>query len=359
MGTLKKCLWVGLPALALAGCDPSESGKGMGPITTVVVVIAFIVVLVIVGIFFQVGGLYIRALVSGASVKLSELVGMKLRKVNATAIVNSRIQAIRAGLQISQAEMESHLLAGGNVPRVINAMIAANKANIDLPWKIATAIDLAGRDILEAVQTSVNPKVIDVPNSTLGQSTIDGVSQDGIQLRVKARVTVRTNIQRLVGGATEETVVARVGEGIVNAIGSAKDYKDVLEHPDHISKAVLHKGLDANTAFEILSIDIAEITVGENIGAKLMADRAGSDMKRAQAEAEQRRAMAVAHEQENVAKQAENRAMVVLAEAEIPKAMAEAFRNGNFGIMDYYKMKNVQADTAMRESIAKPKENSK
>jgi uncharacterized protein YqfA (UPF0365 family) len=250
--------------------------------------------------------------------------------------------------------MESHVLAGGNVMRVINAMIAANKANIDLPWNVATAIDLAGRDILEAVQTSVNPKVIDVPSSTLGQTTIDGVAQDGIQLRVKARVTVRTNIKSLVGGATEETVVARVGEGIVNAIGSAKGYADVLEHPDHISKAVLNKGLDANTAFEILSIDIAEITVGENIGAKLMADRAESDKRRFQAEAEQRRAMAVAHEQENVAKQAENRALVVLAEAEIPKAMAEAFRSGNLGVFDYYKLKNVQADTAMRDAIGKP-----
>jgi uncharacterized protein YqfA (UPF0365 family) len=279
---------------------------------------------------------------------------MRIRNVNPLVIVNSRIQAMRAGLQVSSREMESHVLAGGNVMRVINAMIAANKANIDLPWNVATAIDLAGRDILEAVQTSVNPKVIDVPSSTLGQTTIDGVAQDGIQLRVKARVTVRTNIKSLVGGATEETVVARVGEGIVNAIGSAKGYADVLEHPDHISKAVLNKGLDANTAFEILSIDIAEITVGENIGAKLMADRAESDKRRFQAEAEQRRAMAVAHEQENVAKQAENRALVVLAEAEIPKAMAEAFRSGNLGVFDYYKLKNVQADTAMRDAIGKP-----
>jgi uncharacterized protein YqfA (UPF0365 family) len=292
-------------------------------------------------------------------VSLFELIGMRLRKVNSTVIVNARIQASRAGLTISQPEMESHMLAGGDVQRVIAAMIAANKANISLDWKTATAIDLAGRDILEAVQTSVNPKVIDVPNPNFGQPTIDGVAQDGIQLRVKARVTVRTNIKSLVGGATEETVVARVGEGIVNAIGSAKDYKDVLEHPDHISKAVLGKGLDANTAFEILSIDIAEITVGENIGAKLMADRAESDKRRFQAEAEQRRAMAVAHEQENVAKQAENRAMVVLAEAEIPKAMAEAFRSGNMGIMDYYKLRNVQADTAMREAISKPGDGAK
>lgn len=359
MGIAKR-LWLGVPLLALAGCDePGAQGNSMGPVGITVLVVALIVLLIIVSIFLQVGGLYIRAMVSGAHVRLSELIGMKLRKVNATTIVNSRIQAIRAGLQISQAEMESHLLAGGNVPRVINAMIAANKANIDLPWKTATAIDLAGRDILEAVQTSVNPKVIDVPNAAMGQQTIDGVAQDGIQLRVKARVTVRTNIKSLVGGATEETVVARVGEGIVNAIGSAKDYKDMLEHPDHISKAVLNKGLDANTAFEILSIDIAEITPGENIGAKLQADRAESDKRRFQAEAEQRRAMAVAHEQENIAKQAENRALVVLAEAEIPRAMADAFRSGNFGVMDYYKLRNVQADTAMREAIAKPGDGAK
>src|SRR5580692_1739486 len=288
-----------------------------------------VILLIIFAVLFQFIGLYIRARVSGAKVSLVDLLGMRLRKVNAVIIVRSRIQAIRAGLQVTQADMESHLLAGGNVPRVINAMIAANKANIELPWRTATAIDLAGRDILDAVQTSVNPKVIDVPNPALGRTTIDGVAKDGIQLKVKARVTVRTNIKSLVGGATEETVIARVGEGIVNAIGSAIDYKHVLENPDSISKAVLSKGLDANTAFEILSIDIAEITVGENIGAKLAADRAGSDLRRFQAEAEQRRAMAVAQEQENVAKQAENRALVVLAEAEIPRAMADAFRSGN------------------------------
>jgi uncharacterized protein YqfA (UPF0365 family) len=225
------------------------------------------VVLILMLVMFNFIGLYVRAMVSGAHVTFADLVGMRIRNVNPLVIVNSRIQAMRAGLQVSGREMESHVLAGGNVMRVINAMIAANKANIDLPWNVATAIDLAGRDILEAVQTSVNPKVIDVPSSTLGQTTIDGVAQDGIQLRVKARVTVRTNIKSLVGGATEETVVARVGEGIVNAIGSAKGYADVLEHPDHISTAVLNKGLDANTAFEILSFDIAEITVGEIIGA--------------------------------------------------------------------------------------------
>jgi uncharacterized protein YqfA (UPF0365 family) len=324
---------------------------------TIFWVIAFfvlVVVLIIFGVLFQFIGLYIRALVSGAHVGFVDLIGMKLRKVNAALIVNSRIQATRAGLNIRQEEMETHVLAGGDLMRVINAMIAANKAGIDLSWQNATAIDLAGRDILDAVQTSVNPKVIDVPSHAMGRNTIDAVAKNGIQLKVKARVTVRTNIKRLVGGATEETIIARVGEGIVTSIGSAADHSDVLENPDHISKAVLAKGLDANTAFEILSIDIADIDVGDNIGAKLQAEQAEADKKRAQAEAEKRRAMAVAQEQEMIAEQAKNRALVVLAEAEVPKAMAEAFRNGNLGVLDYYKMKNVQADTAMREAIASP-----
>jgi uncharacterized protein YqfA (UPF0365 family) len=324
------------------------------PVLIAFLVIAVIVALVLLAMVSQFVGLYIRSYVSGASVGFIELMGMRVRKVNSLSIVNSRIQAHRAGIHVSTAEMESHYLAGGNVQRVINAMIAAAKANIDLPWQTATAIDLAGRDILDAVQTSVNPKVIDVPSANFGQPTINGVAQDGIELRVKARVTVRTNIKSLVGGATEETIIARVGEGIVNAIGSADDYKHVLKNPDSISKAVLNKGLDANTAFEILSIDIAEITVGENVGAKLAAARAESDTRRFQAEAEQRRAMAVANEQEQVAKQAENRAQVVLAEAEIPKALADALRSGNFGVMDYYKLRNIQSDTTMRESIAKP-----
>jgi uncharacterized protein YqfA (UPF0365 family) len=329
----------------------TSNGGGLWIFVGIVILIVCLVFVVLIANFF---GLYVRAMFSGAKVSMIELFGMRMRKVNALAIVNGRIQATRAGLLVSQAEMETHMLAGGNVPRVIAAMIAASKANIELPWQTATAIDLAGRDILDAVQTSVNPKVIDVPNQSFGQTTIDGVAKDGIQLKVKARVTVRTNIKSLVGGATEETVVARVGEGIVNAIGSAEDYKHVLQNPDAISKAVLSKGLDANTAFEILSIDIGEITVGENIGAKLAADRAESDKRRFQAEAEQRRAMAVAHEQENVAKQAENRALVVLAEAEIPRAMAEALRGGNIGVMDYYKLKNIQSDTNMRDSIANP-----
>ncbi|MDB5294226.1 MAG: hypothetical protein JWO31_209 [Phycisphaerales bacterium] len=328
-------------------------------ISTVVAIIAGIVLLVLLVVMGQFIGIYVRALVSGARVGFLDLVGMRLRKVNAMAIVNARIQALRAGLNVTTPEMESHVLAGGDVQRVISAMIAASKANIGLDWRTATAIDLAGRDILDAVQTSVNPKVIDVPNASMGRATIDGVAKDGIQLKVKARVTVRTNIKSLVGGATEETIIARVGEGIVNAIGSAIDYKHVLENPDSISKAVLSKGLDANTAFEILSIDIADIDVGENLGAKLRADQAESDKRRFQAEAEQRRAMAVAHEQENVAEQAKNKALVVLAEAEVPRAIADAFRSGNLGVMDYYKLRNMQADTGMREAIAKPAEGPK
>ena len=322
--------------------------------STIVLIIVGIVLLILFVIIFQFLGLYVRALVSGARVSIIDLIGMRLRNVNPPAIVNARIQAMRAGLDITTAEMESHVLAGGDVQRVINAMIAASKANIDLNWQTATAIDLAGRDILEAVQTSVNPKVIDVPNPALGRATIDAVAKNGIQLKVKARVTVRTNIRRLVGGATEETIIARVGEGIVTSIGSARDHSDVLENPDHISKAVLSKGLDANTAFEILSIDIADVDVGDNVGAKLQAEQAEADKRRFQAEAEKRRALAVAQEQENVAQQAANRAAVILAEAEVPRAMADAFRSGNLGVMDYYKMRNVQADTSMREAIAKP-----
>src|SRR5687768_3015050 len=331
-----------------------STGDDWGPVAIGIMLVLLVIFLIIFGVLFQFLGLYIRAYVSGARVGLFDLIGMKLRKVPTLAIVNARIQASRAGINVTTPEMESHVLAGGDVTRVINAMIAANKANIDLTWKTATAIDLAGRDILDAVQTSVNPKVIDVPNPVLGRQTIDAVSRDGIQLKVKARVTVRTNIRSLVGGATEETIIARVGEGIVTAIGSSVDYKDVLENPDHISKAVLNKGLDANTAFEILSSDIADIDVGENVGAKLVADQAESEKKRFQAEAEKRAALARALEQENIAKVAENRALVVLAEAEIPKAMAEAFRSGNLGVIDYYKMRNIQADTTMRESIGRP-----
>ncbi|MEO1236879.1 MAG: flotillin-like protein FloA [Planctomycetota bacterium] len=297
-------------------------------------------------------GLWIQALVSNAKVGLHELVGMWLRKVNPKTIVLSRIQAVKAGLDVRSNQMETHYLARGDVPRVINALIAADRAKIDLDWNTACAIDLAGRDILDAVQTSVNPKVIDCPSPEQGRSTIDAVAQDGIQLKARARITVRANLARLIGGATEETIVARVGEGIVTTIGSAQSHKAVLENPDSISKVVLDKGLDSGTAFTILSVDIADIDVGENIGAKLQADQAESDKRRFQAEAEQRRAMAVAQEQENKADIEKNRALVTLAEAEVPKAMAEAFRSGNMGIMDYYRMKNIQADTQMRGNIA-------
>jgi uncharacterized protein YqfA (UPF0365 family) len=261
--------------------------------------------------------------------------------------------AIQAGLDVSQRDLESHYLAGGRVPNVVRALIAANRANIPLTFKTATAIDLAGRDILDAVQTSVNPKVIDCPDPRKGKETVDAVAQDGIQLKAKARVTVRANIDRLIGGATEETIIARVGEGIVTTIGSSVSHKSVLENPDNISKSVLSKGLDAGTAFEILSIDIADVDVGDNIGAQLQGAQAEADLKRAKAEAEKRRAMAVAREQEMRAMVEENRAKVVLAEAEIPKAMADAFRHGNLGVMDFYRMKNINADTSMRDSIAK------
>ena len=315
--------------------------------------VAGLILLVLAVVGLRYANLYVQALVSGARTGITDLIGMDLRPgINPKTIVYAKIQAARAGLSISQMQMESHILAGGNLIRVINAMIAANKANIDLQWDTATAIDLAGRNVLEAIKTSVDPKVIDVPSREMGTNTLDAVAADGIQLKVKARVTVRTNIQRLVGGATEETIVARVGEGIVSSIGSSDDHRAVLKNPDVISKSVLSKGLDANTAFEILSIDIADVSVGENIGAKIQTEQAEADKKRAQAEAEKRRALAVAQEQENIAKVAENRAQVVLAEAEVPRAMAEAFRSGNLGIMDYYKMQNVQADTQMRESIA-------
>lgn len=318
------------------------------------IVVLFIIILVIFLVIVKFGSLWLQAKLSGAPVSIGELIGMTLRKVDARAIVLSRITAIQAGLEISRRDLESHYLAGGRVSNVVRALVAANRANIDLTLKTATAIDLAGRDILEAVQTSVNPKVIDCPDPAKGRPTVDAVSQDGIQLKAKARVTVRANIQRLIGGATEETIIARVGEGIVTTIGSAITHKSVLENPDLISKSVLAKGLDAGTAFEILSIDIADIDVGENIGAKLQGDQAEADKHRAQAEAEKRRAMAVAREQEMKALVQENQAKVVLAEAEVPLAMAEAFRSGHLGVMDYYKMKNINADTTMRESIAKP-----
>ena len=322
-------------------------------------VLGGIVVLFLLFFIFQFVGLWIQALVSGAPVRLIDLIMMKFRKVNAREIVYNRISAKKAGINIPSDDLESHFLAGGRVTNVVRAMIAADRAKIALTWEGATAIDLAGRDILEAVKTSVDPKVIDVPLPGSGKTTIDAVAKDGIQLKAKARVTVRTNIARLVGGATEETVVARVGEGIVSAIGSAASHKAVLENPDAISKAVLDKGLDSGTAYEILSIDIADVDVGANIGAALQADQAEADKKRFQAEAEKRRAMAVAQEAEYTAEAQKNRALVILAEAEVPKAMAEAFRKGHMGIMDYYRMKNVVADTSMRDSIAGDQQDSK
>lgn len=318
----------------------------------VLYVLIGIVLLVFIAFFFKFFSLWFRALLSGAHISMARLVGMWIRRVRLKIIVDSRIMLTKAGIETDSDLLETHYLAGGDVLRVAKALIAANKASIPLNFQKASAIDLAGRDVLDAVKTSVNPKVIDCPNPEKGRSTIDAVAKDGIQLRAKARVTVRANIERLVGGAKEETIIARVGEGIVTTIGSSESYKDVLENPDQISRTVLQKGLDAGTAFEILSIDIADIDVGENVGAKLQADQAEADKRRFQAVAEQRRAAAQAREQEMVAQVQENRAKVVLQEAEIPKAISEAFRKGNLGIMDYYRMKNVQADTSMRQSIS-------
>jgi uncharacterized protein YqfA (UPF0365 family) len=325
------------------------SGNNIWLIVGIVAVLFAVVMLFVVGQFLKI---WIQAMLSNAHVGFLELIGMKLRNVDIRTVVLSRIRAVKAGLDIPTSALETHYLAGGRVPNVISAMIAARGAKIDLGWNTATAIDLAGRDILDAVQTSVNPKVIDCPAQGGPRATIDAVAQDGIQLRAKARVTVRTNIARLVGGATEETIIARVGEGIVTTIGSAHSHKEVLANPDNISKTVMAKGLDAGTAFEILSIDIADVDVGENIGAQLQVAQANADKQRAQAEAEKRAAMARAGEQEFKAEIQKNKALVVMAEAEVPRAMADAFRKGNLGIMDYYKMRNVQADTAMRSSIA-------
>lgn len=298
-------------------------------------------------LYFVPVNLWITAVFSNVRISIMNLILMRLRKVPPSIVVNAMINSTKAGLNVTTNEIETHYLAGGNVNNVIKALISADKANIPLTFKMATAIDLAGRDVADAVQLSVNPRVIDTP-------PVSAVGKNGIQLVVRARVTVRANINQLVGGAGEETILARVGEGIVTTIGSANDHKSVLENPDQISKVVLQKGLDAGTAFEILSIDIADIDVGENIGAKLQTEQASADLKVAQAKAEERRAMAVAYEQEMRAKAQEARSKVIEAEAQIPLAMAEAFRSGNLGVMDYYKLQNMQADTAMRESIAKP-----
>ena len=308
-------------------------------------VVVIIIVFLVLFTYFIPVGLWITAFFSGVRVNLFTLVGMRLRKVSPPAIIRPLISATKAGLSLNINELEGHYLAGGNVALVVNALISADKANIELGWKRATAIDLAGRNVLEAVQVSVNPKVITTPK-------VAAMAKDGIQLIATARVTVRANIDRLVGGAGEETILARVGEGIVSTIGSAVNHKAVLENPDDISKTVLAKGLDSGTAFEILSIDIADVDVGKNIGAELQTDQAEADKRIAQAKAEERRAMAVAAEQEMIAKVQDMRARVVEAEAEVPRAMAEAFREGNMGIMDYYRMKNIVSDTRMRDSIA-------
>lgn len=302
--------------------------------------------------YFVPVGLWFSALLSGVRISLIQLVFMRWRKVPPKVIVGALIEGTKAGLELNRNELEAHYLAGGHVAQVTHALVSASKANIDLTFKMATAIDLAGRDVYEAVQMSVIPKVINTPPVT-------AVSKDGIQLIAKARVTVRANIRQLVGGAGEETVLARVGEGIVSSIGSSESHKTVLENPDFISRVVLEKGLDAGTAFEILSIDIADIDIGKNIGAVLQTDQAEADLKIAQAKAEERRAMAVATEQENKALAQEMRAKVIEAEAEVPRAMAEAFRNGQLGIMDYYRMKNIEADTSMRQNIANPHDKDK
>lgn len=341
-----------LPLLLAQFPDERRSSLLWLVIAGVVGLILLVFAIIIFNFFF----VWLRAMAAGAKVTFLELIALRLRSVPVGMIVDTRITAIKSGLNITIDELSTHYLSGGNAVMVTQALIAARKAGIHLEFDRACAIDLAtkgtGKTVLEAVKTSVNPKVIDCPNPTSGRVTIDGVAKDGIVVKAKARVTVRTNLDRFVGGATEETIIARVGEGIVTTIGSSDSYKVVLENPDRISKTVLDKALDSNTAFEILSIDIADVDVGENVGAKLQAEQAEANKLIAQAQAEVRRATAVALEQENVAKVQEMRARVVEAEAQVPLAMAEAFRSGNLGVMDYYKMKNVQADTGMRESIA-------
>ena len=319
-----------------------------------ILALIILVLILVIATFFMT---WLRAMLAGASVSFPTLIAMRLRGVPASLIVDARITAVKAGIEISANDLEAHYLAEGNVIQTVQAIIAADKANISLDWQRACAIDLAtkgtGKSVLEAVRTSINPKVIECPAAGSGRATIDGVAKDGIQVKARARVTVRSNLDNYVGSALEETIIARVGEGIVTTIGSADSYKSVLESPDSISKVVLDRGLDVGTAFEILSIDIADVDVGENIGAKLQESQAEADKNVAQAKAEMRRAAAVALEQEMKAKVEEMQAKVVEAEAEVPLAMAEAFRSGNLGVMDYYKMNNVKADTDMRDSISK------
>jgi uncharacterized protein YqfA (UPF0365 family) len=327
-------------------------------ITIIVLVILFFFAVIALAVFARYFRLWIQSKTTGAGIGIFDLLGMTFRKVNPAVIVRSKIMAVQAGIGeehgVTSKALEAHYLAGGNVPLVIRSLVAANKAKLgDLNFKLATAIDLAGRNVLEAVQTSVYPKVIDCPGRSIGKESLDGVAQNGIQLKVRARVTVRANLKQLIGGATEETIIARVGEGIVSAIGTAKLHTEVLAQPDRISKTVLARRLDAQTAFEIVSIDIAGVDVGDNIGARLQADQAEADMRVARANAEGRRAMAVAEEQEMIALIEENRAKVVEAEAEVPRGIAQAFQEGTLGIVDYFKLRNVQADTDMRTAIAR------
>jgi uncharacterized protein YqfA (UPF0365 family) len=342
-----------LTANLLAQGNQPDTSVMLGLILAVVI---FGVILVFLAVFARYFGLWIQSQLTRANITFFNLLGMTFRKVNSRAIVRSKIMATQAGLidpELTSEALEAHYLAGGNVQQVIRALIAAKKAKtISLTFREATAIDLAGRDVLESVQTSVYPKVIDCPPRGSAKPSLDAVAKDGIQLKVKARVTVRANLQQLIGGATEETIIARVGEGIVSAIGSAENHKAVLENPDMISKVVLAKRLDSQTAFEIVSIDIADIDVGANIGARLQADQAEADTQVARARAEGKRAAAVAEEQENLAKIEQSRASVVLAQADVPRAMAEAFRTGKLNILDYYKLQNVSADTEMRKSLA-------
>jgi uncharacterized protein YqfA (UPF0365 family) len=324
--------------------------------TTLIIAVAIgllvLLGLILVLIFFSFVNLWIQSFLAGAGIGFLDMIRMKLLNVDYKMIVRQKIALVQAGVKVATKEMEAHVLSKGNVPKVATAVIAAHKAGMDLPWRVAAAIDLAGRNVLEAVLVSVTPKVIDCPNPTMGRGTLDGVCKNGIQLKARARVTVRTKLDRLVGGATDETIIARVGEGIVKAIGSAEHHTDVLANPNLISQAVLKNALDAQTAFEIVSIDVAEIDVGDNIGAILQANQAKADLQVAQAQAEKRRALAVAQEQEMRARVEENRAQVVLAEAEVPKAISEAFRTGRLGVMDYYNLRNLQSDTQMRNAIA-------
>ncbi len=333
------------------------SGSAIGGVA---LIILGVIALGIVFILFSFFTTWLKAFLAGAPVNIATLVAMRLRGVPYSLVVDARITAAKAGLELDTDQLESHYLAEGNLVQTVQALIAANKAGLALNWERACAIDLATKgthkSVIEAVRTSVNPKVIDCPNPQSGRTTIDGVAKDGIQVKVRARVTVRTNLDRFVGGAQEETIVARVGEGIVSTIGTSESYKIVLENPDHISKAVLKRGLDVSTAFEIVSIDIADVDVGDNVGAKLQEMQAIANKNMAQAQAEIRRAMAVAQEQEMRAKVQEMRAKVVEAEAQVPLALAEALRTGHMGFMDYYRLQNVQADTGMRQAIGKPEE---